>query len=172
MLYDMAGAALFSLTKVHHLSKDCPCVVSLMFEGPCHHPFSMVTLEKNYREGAQLEVSDQCFVALVECEIIFRLLRTAILKEKEIDVVQTVCDRAKYVWEGMISPPCHKDIPAKLVKRFFTIRFKQYSLSSKKGLENSASIFASKSLAQWASKYYNECKFAFKLHVPEKASSM
>lgn len=147
-LYDMAGAALKKVTETHKIDRNCSCIQALSWQGASHHPFAAAVLEKNYKDGALIEVSDECFLALVKCEINFRILRSALLKESSVDSIQEIINKSLYVWENIQCPPCHGNVPTKLMQRYLGMRWKQFQQKGKKDVAEMASVYSSKSHAQ------------------------
>lgn len=148
VLYYMAGAALRKCMETFKILRSCDCVQVLSWQGSSHHTFAAVVLERNYKEGALLEVSDECFRAIVKCEINFRILRGSLLKEKNVDVVKELCKKSTYVWKSIACPLCHSDITEKLMVKYFVMRLKQYGQRGKRDVAHILSKFSSRSIAQ------------------------
>ncbi|KYN14925.1 hypothetical protein ALC57_12865 [Trachymyrmex cornetzi] len=139
IIYDMVGAVLRSVKKSY---KSCEtCINSVLWHENKSHPFNLVVQLKNYTPGALVEVSHDCFKAIMKCEITFRKIRFVLLNAKNIDIVQCFTEGMLYIWEGNNIPDCHK-ITRKILYRFIRMRSRLYGLKQR---ENIAALFSKQS---------------------------
>jgi len=129
VLYDIAGSVLRSLKKIN-ISVCDDCYQSVLWHGEEQHPFAMVLGLKEYKKGCLLQVSDECFQAILKAEVTFRNVRDVLKTFRHVHSVQFLVDRLQYVWEGSTVPSCH-DITSKILTRFLTMRFRIYGVKKR-----------------------------------------
>lgn len=145
IIYDIAGAVVHS---VKNTMKICDtCYKSVLWQDKDSHPYSVIVNLRSYKEDSLCKVSDSCFKAIMKAEITFRELRDSFVKTEHIQIINFLVEKMLYVWENTTIPQCH-NITVKILKRFYYMRFRIFSLQSKELLEteNRNRMYSSKTI--------------------------
>lgn len=136
LLFMMAGAILRSVKKNYKICNTC--INSVLWHENEPHPLSLVVHLKNYAPDTLVEVSQNCFKAIMKCEITFRKMRSAFLSAKSINIVYCFVEGLLYVWKESDIPDCHKII-RNILDRFIRMRSKLYGLKRREEIADSFS---------------------------------
>lgn len=149
VLYDMAGAVIISLKKLKLKLCDL-CLNAVLWKGEGHHALAIVVQLRNYKENCLVEVSDECFRAILKTEITFREMRDVLRNVEHVHVLNFLVSNLMYVWDGSKVPTCH-NITRKILQRYLTMRFRVYGLQRKQELSlDGRKEYNSKSMAMHA----------------------
>jgi len=120
VLYDIAGRVLHSI-KIGSTTICNVCLSSVLWQEKDRHPYSFVVEMRNYGNNNLMEVSDDCFKAIVKSEITFREIRHDLCAVTKINTVKFLVEQMEYVWDNCEIPTCHS-ITKKILQKFFTMR--------------------------------------------------
>lgn len=144
ILYDMAESAVHNMKNVYSVRDTCYNALLWQEEEP--HPYAILVQCNAYRDHCLTEVSEETFKAIWKTELTFRFVREDLMKTKNVNVYDVLVNGLQYVWELSAVPQCH-NITNKLLRRYFTIRYKQYGQMKKEELKEHGNAFSSKSVA-------------------------
>lgn len=92
----MAGSVVYSIKISSTIICDV-CLNSVLWQGSDHHPYSLVTEMRNYKDKNLVEVSDDCFKAIAKSEITFKEIRHD-LCEAKINMIDFLVKQMEYGW--------------------------------------------------------------------------
>ncbi|XP_026829881.1 uncharacterized protein LOC113563051 [Ooceraea biroi] len=150
IIYDMAGYIVHSIK--NSSMKVCDtCLSSVQWKASGHHPYARLVELRNYKDNSLIEVSDDCFRAIIKSEITFREVRDDLCDVTYIDIINFLMMQMEYVWEGCSIPSCHS-ICQKILHKFFTMRFRCYSMKRCEELKTlNTHAYGSKTMAMHTS---------------------
>lgn len=125
-IYDIAGSVIHSI-KISNMKVCDTCLNSVQWKRSDHHPYALLVELRNYKDNSLIEVSDDCFKAIMKCEITFREVRDYFCDITYINIVNFLVSQMEYVWEECNIPSCHSIIK-KILYRFYTMRLRSYSI--------------------------------------------
>lgn len=70
----MVGSVVHSV-KISSMKVCDTCLNSVQWKGSGHHPYALLVELRNYKDNSLIEVSDNCFRAIMKSEIAFREVR-------------------------------------------------------------------------------------------------
>lgn len=174
ILYRMCGYVIHSM-KRRKMIKCAKCVSQLSHKGSERHPHAIVVVLMDFKEGAQIQVSDSLFqlLRIVEYNIqkwLPRLLETRI----PLNFVLEQIIKPKLAHVQLLT--CH-DVKNRLLSAFVLMRFKQIAfhklspLHSTSGSSLSSKTVGGKYLAERykAGKRKNAAKSSTKAKTPKRA---
>ncbi|TGZ57012.1 hypothetical protein DBV15_10459 [Temnothorax longispinosus] len=139
ILYDMAGSAVHSVKNVYSVCDICYNALLRQEEEP--HPYELLTELNAYGDHCLTKVSEETFKAIWKAELTFRLVRENLMKTKNVNVYDVLVNSLQYVWASSAVPQCH-DITTKVLRRYFTIRYKQFGQMRKEELKEQGNVFS------------------------------
>lgn len=150
IIYDMAGYVVHSI-KISSMKVCDTCLLSVQWKGSGHHPYAQVVQLRNYKDNSLIEVSDECFKAIIKSEIVFREVRDDLCDVVHIDIINFLVSQMEYVWEECNIPSCHS-ICQKILQQFFKMRLRCYSMKRCEELKVlNTNAHNSKTMAMYAS---------------------
>lgn len=141
--YDMAGSTLHSVKNVYTVCDIC--YNALLWQEAEPHPYGLLTQLNAFQDDCLVKVSEQTFNAIWKAELTFRLVRKDLMKTENINVYDALVNSLQYVWTSSTIPKCH-NITTKILRRYFTIRYKQFGQMKRQELKEHGNAFSSKSV--------------------------
>jgi hypothetical protein len=157
VIYDMAGSALHSL-RIRSTTLCSACISALLWKNADKpHQYGVITRMKEYvtlksdqkeNQFSQIEVSDECFLAILALEVVFRKMRADTVHFENVNVVKYLVDSVMFMWDGSSVPQCH-NICRKILESYLNARVKQYGMlrSSQIASKEKEVDYSSKSIA-------------------------
>lgn len=144
ILYDMAGSTLHSVRNVYLICDTC--YNALLWQEKELHPYGFLTKLNAYKEDCLTQVSEEAFQAIWKAELTFRIIRESLMKIEKINTYDMLVQSLQYVWTASNVPKCH-NIATKLLRRYFSIRYKQFGQMRREQLKTNNNLHSSKSIA-------------------------